>query len=97
MSRPLTLLGQAAKPTREIHTGTIKLADVDGTCTYILDDQDDRVRGPARYFRSGSPSATAAGPDSHAHARSAPPPEGTPCLVVLVAGQFSDAWVLAFE
>lgn len=97
MSRPLDILGAAARPVKELHTGTIKTASTDGTCTYVLDDQDDRVRGPARYLRSGSPSAATEGELAHDHDRAAPPPEGTPCLVVLVAGEFSSAWVIPFE
>lgn len=97
MSRPLELLGAAARPVKELHAGTIKTAGVDGTCTYVLDDQDDRIRGPALYLRTGSPTASAAGPDSHSHARPAPPPEGTPCLVVLIGGSFEAAFVIPFE
>lgn len=94
MSRPLPLLGALGTAGSELKAGEIKSASVDGTCTYILDDQPDRTRGPARYLRPGTPTATTSG---HTHARPAPPPEGTPCLVVTIGGEFASVWVFPFE
>jgi hypothetical protein len=96
MSRPLDILG--ARAVKELHAGTIKEASPDGTCTYVLGDQDDRVRGPARYLRPAQPTvATTEGDLAHDHDRPAPPPEGTPCLVVIIGGDFANAWVIPFE
>ena len=94
MSRPVTL-GQPAPG--QLHAGRIRTASGDGTTTYTLNDQPDRVRGPARYLRPGSPTATGNGPDAHTHDRPAPPAEGTPCLVITIGGSLTNAWVIPFE
>lgn len=94
MSRPV---GFAQPPAAELHAGWIVTANAAGTTTYRLRSQPDRVRGPARYLRPASPAvASGNGPDAHVHDRPAPPPAGTPCLVVTLAGSLTDAWVIPF-
>lgn len=49
--------------------------------------------GPARYLQ---PAATAtAGDPAHTHTPTAPP-AGTPCLVIMIGGARSAAWVIPF-
>lgn len=87
MSRPVTF---GSPPARELFAGTIQTAS-GATCTYVLDDQPDRVRGPARMLRP----VLDADPDDPNTPTD--PPEGTPCLVVHVGGSLSNAWVIPFQ
>ncbi|WP_370326353.1 hypothetical protein [Euzebya sp.] len=84
----------------ELRPGWIKTAATDGMCHYVLADQPDRVRGPARYLRPASPATaeTDDGSGGHIHDRPAPPAANTPCLVVTIGGSFDldSAWVIPF-
>ena len=73
-----------------IHTGTI-LAYTAGKARYQL--SDGSVGGPTTCLRSATHAA--AGGDEHTHVP--PSPVGKACLVIMIGGQRSGAWVIPEE